>query len=131
MTPRRFHHQQFADAKALAGLKNSQRVSVCIPTLNEAETIGEIVSTLRSTLVEDSGLVDEILVIDSGSDDATREIAAARGASVHLSAEIAARHGSHSGKGENLWKALHVATGDIICYIDGDLSNFHPGFVTG
>ena len=130
-TPQRFHHQQFADAKALAGLKKNQRISVCIPTLNEAGTIGEIVSTIRATLVEDSGLVDEILVIDSGSDDGTREIAAAAGASVHLSAEIAARHGSHLGKGENLWKALHVATGNIICYIDGDISNFHPGFVTG
>ena len=129
----RFHHSQFADFPRLTELKQSsgQRISVCIPTLNEAETIGEIVSTLRSTLMKNVGLVDEILVIDSGSNDGTRAIAEAAGAKVHLSSEIAAAHGTHLGKGENLWKALHVATGDIICYIDGDISNFHPGFVTG
>lgn len=131
MTSRRFHHSQFADGGELEALKNSQRISVCIPTLNEAETIGGIVSIIRTSLMEDAGLVDEILVIDSGSNDGTREAAAAAGATVHLSAEIAARLGTHTGKGENLWKALHVATGDIICYIDGDISNFHPGFVTG
>ncbi|MEO7100819.1 MAG: glucosyl-3-phosphoglycerate synthase [Luteolibacter sp.] len=129
----RFHHSQFADFARLTELKRStgQRISVCIPTLNEAETIGEIVSTIRSTLMENAGLVDEILVIDSSSNDDTRAIAEAAGAKVHLSSEIAAAHGTHLGKGENLWKALHVATGDIICYIDGDISNFHPGFVTG
>jgi len=131
MTSRRFHHNQFADARELATLKNSQRVSVCIPTLNEAETIQYIVSIIRTSLMEDAGLVDEILVIDSGSGDGTRKAAAAAGATVHLSSEIAAHHGTHTGKGENLWKALHIATGDIICYIDGDISNFHPGFVTG
>jgi glucosyl-3-phosphoglycerate synthase len=38
---------------------------------------------------------------------------------------------SHRGKGENLWKALHVCTGDLVCFVDGDISNFHPRFVTG
>ena len=129
----RFHYSQFADFPRLTELKRStgQRVSVCIPTLNEAETIGEIVSTIRTTLAGDRGLIDEIVVIDSGSDDDTRALAKAAGADVYLSAEIAPHLGSHIGKGENLWKALHVATGDIICYIDGDISNFHPGFVTG
>lgn len=127
----RFHHSQFADAKALVMLKKSQRISVCIPTLDEADTIGEIVSIIRSTLMGENGLVDEILVIDSGSDDDTRAIAEAAGAKVYLSAAIAPHHGTHLGKGENLWKALHVAKGDIICYIDGDISYFHSGFVTG
>jgi glucosyl-3-phosphoglycerate synthase len=81
--------------------------------------------------MENAGLVDEILVIDSGSGDRTRESAAAAGATVHLSSEIASVHGKFLGKGENLWKALHAADGDIICYIDGDIANFHPGFVTG
>lgn len=131
MTHPRFHHSQFADAEALVMMKNSQRISVCIPTLNEAETIGAIVSTIRATLMEDVGLVDEILVIDSGSEDDTRQVAKAAGANVRLSSEIAPHLGTHVGKGENLWKAVHAATGDIICYIDGDISNFHPGFVTG
>ena len=131
MTQQRFHHRQFADVNALVALKKSQRISVCIPTLNEADTIGAIVSIIRETLVRSHGFVDEILVIDSGSEDATREIAAAAGATVHLASEILPDEEHHRGKGENLWKALHVASGEIICYVDGDISNFHPGFITG
>ena len=131
MVPRNFHHSAFADASDLARRKGSQRISVCIPTLNEAPTIGGIVETIRHHLMDDVALVDEILVIDSGSHDDTRDIATAAGAQVHLSFEIAPSLGSHRGKGENLWKALHVATGDIICYVDGDISNFHPRFITG
>lgn len=128
---RRFHHSGFEDAGALAVLKNHQRISVCIPTLNEAETIGIIVETIREYLMERVPLVDEILVIDSDSLDETRTIAARAGARVFRSSEIAPELGSLPGKGENLWKALHAATGDLICYIDGDIANFHPGFVTG
>ncbi len=131
MTPQRFHHGQFVDVNALVELKKSQRISVCIPTLDEADTIGSIVSIIRETLVRANGFVDEILVIDSGSEDATREIAAAAGATVHLASEILPDDERHHGKGENLWKALHVSAGDIICYVDGDISNFHPGFITG
>ena len=129
----RFHFSQFADSSRLAELKRSthQRIAVCIPTLNEAKTIGSIVSIIHTELVRSAGLVDEIIVIDSGSTDGTRENARDAGASVHLSAEVPPVAGKHSGKGENLWKALHASTGDIICYIDGDISNFHSGFVTG
>ncbi|MES2441120.1 MAG: glucosyl-3-phosphoglycerate synthase [Verrucomicrobiota bacterium] len=129
----RFHHSQFGDFSKLAEIKRSsgQRISACIPTLNEADTIGSIVSIIREELVEKHAFVDEILVIDSGSDDSTREIAAAAGATVYLASEILPELESHQGKGENLWKALHVSTGDLICYVDGDISNFHPGFITG
>jgi glucosyl-3-phosphoglycerate synthase len=129
----RFHHSQFDDLSHLSELKSStaQRVSVCIPTLNEAGTIGSIVSSIRSTLMDQHALVDEIFVIDSGSTDHTLALASEAGATALLSAEIAPHLGTHLGKGENLWKALHVATGDIICYIDGDIANFHHGFVTG
>ena len=125
-----FHHRQFADVGALVSQKGSQRVSVCIPTLNEAETIGRIVSIIHKDLVC-TGLVDEILVMDSDSTDSTRSIAEAAGASVYRSREVLPDLESHAGKGENLWKALHITTGDIICYVDGDISNFHPGFITG
>ncbi len=127
----RFHHKQFADVSALVALKKSLRISVCIPTLDEADTIGDIITHISESLVKDHPLVDEILVIDSGSDDATREIAAAAGATVHLASDILPDLEARHGKGENLWKALYISTGSIICYIDGDISNFHPGFVTG
>ena len=126
-----FHYQQFADLGALVALKKSQRISVCIPTLNEADTIGQIVAMIRAALMNEHSLVDELLVIDSGSSDGTREIAAAAGATVHVAADIPPHDESYLGKGENLWKALHVSHGDIVCYVDGDISNFHTGFVTG
>ena len=127
----RFHTTQFNDVDALICLKGSQRISVCIPTLNEADTIGQIVATIRETLVKNFELVDEILVIDSDSQDGTKEIAAAAGAVVHRAADIFPHSDSYLGKGENLWKALHIATGDLICYVDGDISNFKSSFVTG
>lgn len=127
----RFHHHQFADTGALVDLKSDRRISVCIPTLNEAETIGAIVTTIRRELMEAFPLVDEILVIDSHSEDRTRDIAAVSGARVFLSEEILPETGCHAGKGENLWKALHVSSGEIVCYLDGDIANFHAGFVAG
>lgn len=129
----RFHFSQFQDGGHLTHLKQaaSQKITVCIPTLNEADTIGKIVSIIRTELMESIQLVDEILVIDSGSTDHTLAHASDAGANVFRSEEIAPEHGSLPGKGENLWKALHVAQGDIVCYIDGDISNFHSGFITG
>lgn len=129
----RFHFSQFQDGGHLTNLKQaaSQKITVCIPTLNEADTIGKIVSIIRTELMESIQLVDEILVIDSGSTDHTLVHASDAGANVFRSEEIAPEHGSLPGKGENLWKALHVAQGDIVCYIDGDISNFHSGFITG
>lgn len=127
----RFHHHQFADAAALLAAKGGRTISVCIPTLNEAETIGSILKTIRTRLMEEIPLVDEVLVIDSGSQDETIGIAAAEGAQVFRSADIAAESGTHIGKGENLWKSLHASKGDVVCFLDGDISNFHPGFVAG
>jgi len=127
----RFHYEQFSNPEDLVARKHGQRIAVCIPTLNEAETIGAIVTCIRGSLMDPVGLVDEILVIDSGSRDRTMEIAEAAGARAMLSADIAPEHGSHPGKGENLWKALFATKADILCYIDGDISGFHPGFVTG
>ena len=127
----RFHYRDYRDAAALAAQKRGESISVCIPTLNEAESIGDIVSCVRVQLMERSRLVDEILVIDSDSSDDTRAIASDAGATVMRSAAIAAETGCHTGKGENLWKALHAARGSILCFLDGDIANFHPGFVTG
>ncbi|MGC4016000.1 MAG: glucosyl-3-phosphoglycerate synthase [Luteolibacter sp.] len=128
-----FHHSRYHDSAELAALKRSRglRVSVCIPTLDEADTIGTIASCIRRELMETHPVVDEILVIDSGSSDATCDLARAAGAEVYPSSEIAPESGTFRGKGENLWKALQVATGDIICFVDGDIANFDRRFVTG
>lgn len=117
--------------ESLVAAKKGQRIAVCIPTLDEAETIGTIVTTIREKLMEDLPLVDELLVIDSGSTDATRELAERAGASVLLSGSIAPEKGTFRGKGENLWKSLHATDCDLICFIDGDIGNFRTHFVTG
>ena len=126
-----FHYQDFADRAALVARKGGRRACLAIPTLNEAATIGPIVETARRELMEAHALLDEILVVDSGSHDATRRIAADAGARVLLSAEIAPEHGSLPGKGENLWKSLLASDADLMCWVDGDLCGFHAGFVTG
>jgi glucosyl-3-phosphoglycerate synthase len=131
---RLFHHSRFADARALLAEKRgagSPRIAVCIPTLDEAETIGGIVATVRRDLIEAVPLVDDLLVIDSGSTDGTPELARQAGARVLAAAEVLPAAGHHTGKGENLWKSLHASDADLFCFIDGDLTDFHAGFVTG
>lgn len=128
-----FHYSDFADLEELVALKERKglSISLCLPTLNEEQTIGKEVLIMRSELMTRYPLLDEILVIDSDSTDRTREIAAAFGAKVHLASEILPRMESFRGKGENLWKALYIAQGDIIVYIDADIKNIHHRFAFG
>jgi glucosyl-3-phosphoglycerate synthase len=128
-----FHHTQFADVEDLVRRKKALglSLSLCIPTLNEAATIALVVAQLCVELQEKYPLLDEIAVIDSGSIDRTPELAAAAGADVYQAADILPTMGHYCGKGENLWKAVYQLKGDIIVFLDGDISNLHPGFVTG
>lgn len=130
---RTWHHSVWSDHSALAARKREKglTVGVCIPTLNEAATIGDIVRVLHGALVERAPLLDELVVMDSGSTDGTREIAAQAGARVVLADEVLPSLPGHRGKGENLWKALHAMKSDILCHVDGDIANMHPRFVTG
>ena len=128
-----FHHDDFWDLRRLVEAKEEQglTVSLCIPALNEEKTIGKEIVLFRSELMNRYPLLDEIAVIDSGSTDRTREIAAAFGADVYLSGEILPEEGFKRGKGENLWKAIYQLTGDVIVYVDADIKNIHPRFVYG
>ena len=128
-----FHHAQFADVGDLIWRKQEEglTISLCIPTLNEAPTIGAVVARLHAELQVRAPLLDEIAVIDSGSQDRTMELAAAAGADVYRAADILPEMGHYCGKGENLWKAVYQLKGDIIVFVDGDVSNMHPLFVTG
>jgi glucosyl-3-phosphoglycerate synthase len=127
------HHSQFWDIKKLVEEKEKQglKISLCLPTLNEEKTIGKEIVMFKSELMDRYPLLDEIAVIDSGSTDRTREIAATFGADVYLSAEILPQYGEKKGKGENLWKAVYELTGDIIVYVDADIKNIHPRFAYG
>ncbi len=125
--------EEFADLRRLVSLKESQglRISLALPALNEEQTVGSVIRTVRRALVEDVPLLDEIVLLDSNSDDRTREIAADEGAKVFVHQELLPAHGARPGKGEALWKSLFVTCGDILAWIDTDIVNIHPRFVYG
>jgi glucosyl-3-phosphoglycerate synthase len=106
-------------------------LSVCIPARDEEVTIGSIVTAVRQSLVEAVPLVDEIVVIDDGSTDDTAAVARQAGARVLRERDVLPATEPGSGKGNVLWKSLHACDGDLICWLDGDLRDFRPEFVTG
>ncbi|MCW2648736.1 MAG: hypothetical protein JWP07_4845 [Pseudonocardiales bacterium] len=116
---------------ALIAAKGGRRVSVVIPARDEAATIGGIVTAIRTELIDARPLVDELVVIDSDSRDETASLAADAGATVHAARSIRPDLGGAAGKGEALWKSQFVTTGDVLVFIDGDLTEWGPHFVTG
>ncbi|MFG2120890.1 glucosyl-3-phosphoglycerate synthase [Streptomyces sp. NPDC048710] len=111
--------------------RTGQSVSVVLPALNEEKTVGDIVAIIRHDLMQQVPLVDEIVVVDSGSTDRTAEVAASAGARVVHRDDILPRIPAVPGKGEVLWRSLLVTSGDIICFIDADLKEFSSDFVSG
>jgi glucosyl-3-phosphoglycerate synthase len=128
-----YHHSSFADLPDLVEQKEKQglTISLCIPTLNEENTIGKEIVLFRSELMRRFPLLDEIAVIDSGSTDKTLEVAESFGADVYFADDILPNLEKKRGKGENLWKAIYQLQGDIIVYIDADIKNIHPRFAYG
>jgi glucosyl-3-phosphoglycerate synthase len=128
-----FHAREFSDLRKLLELKEKQglTISLGLPALNEAETVGNIIRTLKGKLFEEVPLLDEIVLIDSGSTDDTVKIAQDLDIPVYLHQDILPAYGSYNGKGEALWKSLYVLRGDIIVWIDTDIKNINPGFVYG
>ena len=120
------------DAHALAAAKRTAdlSVSVCLPARDEEATVGQIVATVRRNLVEHVPRVDEVVVVDDGSIDATAEVAAWEGATVLAVGEILPELPPGTGKGNALWKSLYACSGDIICWLDADVRNFGAHFVT-
>ncbi len=128
-----FHASEFADLKRLVELKKQQglTISLGLPALNEEATIGKVIQTVKSHLMDKCPLLDEIVVIDSMSTDRTVAIAQELGVPVYRHSEILPELGSYVGKGEALWKSLAVLKGDLIAWIDTDIANIHPRFVYG
>jgi glucosyl-3-phosphoglycerate synthase len=123
---RSFDHGHFGRAVLE---RRARTVSVCVPTLDEAPSIERTLAPLVA--LRDEGLVDQVAVVDSGSADATRELAARAGAEVHRAGALMPETGALLGKGDALWRALGVLHGDVVCFVDADSEDFGEHFVTG
>ncbi|URM90900.1 glucosyl-3-phosphoglycerate synthase [Streptomyces sp. MRC013] len=120
------------DRLLAAKLTGGTTVSVVLPALNEEATVGEIVAVIRRDLMSEAvPLVDELVVVDSGSTDRTAEVAAAAGARVVARDDVLPRIPALPGKGEVLWRSLLATDGDVVCFVDADLREFDADFVTG
>jgi glucosyl-3-phosphoglycerate synthase len=117
---------EIAVRKAFSG----DRVSVVLPALNESGTIGPICASIRDELMP-ARIVDELIVVDCASDDDTRRVSRSAGARVYDVSELLPEFDVEPGKGEALWRSLSIVDGDIVVWIDSDIRNFSPSFVTG
>jgi len=109
--------------------KAGRTVSMCIPCRDEAATIGPLVSVVRSELMERTGVVDELIVLDDRSTDDTARVAAHAGARVVSIEDVHRVHGEGRGKGNVLWATLLVSHGDVVVWCDGDVTSFEPDWV--
>jgi glucosyl-3-phosphoglycerate synthase len=132
MTEVRSHSADEFPLAALQDAKGDHTVSVCIPARNEEATVGTIVGAIHEHLASNGHtLVDEILVIDDRSDDDTAAVAVEAGAAVVQVADILPGCGPGRGKGNVLWKSVAACRGDLVVWIDADLTSFTPACVTG
>ncbi|MCZ7422463.1 MULTISPECIES: glucosyl-3-phosphoglycerate synthase [unclassified Micromonospora] len=117
--------------RRLLRAKGDSRVSVVLPARNEEATVGAIVATIREHLMDRVSLVDELIVVDSRSTDRTAAVARAAGAEVVSQDAMTRGLPRLTGKGDALWAGLAAAEGDVVAFVDADLREFRPHFVTG
>ncbi|HVW42973.1 MAG TPA: glucosyl-3-phosphoglycerate synthase [Amycolatopsis sp.] len=129
--PRRSSRAADWRAEDLLAAKRGTTISVVIPARDEETTVGDIVRTIRRDLVDAVPLVDEVLVVDSRSRDATARVAAEAGATVVAQDSVLPMLPGMAGKGEALWKGVAATTGDLVVFVDGDLYDFSSDYITG
>ncbi len=85
------------------------KISVIIPTLNESENIGTLIKRLQEGGKES---IEEIIVVDAGSDDNTMEIAQQQGAKTLMS--------PRKGRAPQMNLGAQKAKGDVLYFVHGD-----------
>lgn len=90
----------------------SKKVSVVIPVYNERDTILQVIDAVKG-----GGLADEVVIVDDGSVDGTRETLA----TVHDPAIKVICHERNRGKGAALRTGFAAAGGDVVIIQDADL----------
>ena len=106
-----------------------ESVSVVIPAKECAETLPGVLTPLL--ILRDHGIVDELLVVDAGSEDGTIEVCAQLGVPVVQEDALLAQFGPAQGKGDAMWRGLSATSGEIVAFVDGDSTGIRPGFVRG
>ncbi len=127
MSLRSFHHSEFPADRLRA--EREESISVCVPAREEAATIAGVVTPLIA--LREAGVIDQVVVVDADSADGTAAIAARLGAEVHSQVELVPDCGPVIGKGDAMWRALTVLTGDLVCFVDADSDDFGEHFACG
>ena len=94
------------------------KISVILPAVNEAETIGDIVSRIKELHPD-----FEVVVINDGSSDNTAEVAKKAGANVYS-------HPYNIGNGAAIKSGIRVASGDVLVFMDAD-GQHNPADIAG
>ena len=98
-------------------------VSVVIPALNEEATVAGVVTAARASCSS------EVIVVDSDSTDNTAAVARDAGATVLNWKDIASDIPVRPGKGEALWRGVRAATGDVVVFLDADVTTVESEWV--
>ncbi len=125
--PRTWETSEFSVDRLLAAKR--ERITLILPSREVAATIGGILAAVDP--LRDAGLLDELLVVDAGSRDATAGVARAHGATVVDESSLMSEFGRCGGKGDAMWRAASIASGDVLVFADADTVDFDPAFVTG
>lgn len=124
---RSYRAEQFPLGELLE--RKDSTIALVLPAREVAATIGPIAE--QAVRLRDVGLLDEVLLIDAASKDATARTATEAGLTVVQEDELSVEFGAALGKGDAMWRALAAVDCEIVAFADTDTENFAEHFLTG